>query len=189
MKSKQPLQLTLAILKPHVVKSPFVLQKIRDLIIDEGFKVVRSRRTIITPMEAESFYADHKEKFFYNRLMTFMCSGPSDIHILTAHDAIAKWRTLMGPTKVYQAQFHAPHTIRGMYGLSDTRNATHGSDSPESSKREIAIFFKEFNIEHWFKNEEIFYNSGNLKFDPSLFIHTIDRTRKINESDQDTTMI
>lgn len=73
------------------------------------------------------FYEEHKEKFFYNRLLTFMCSGPSDIYILTDHNAIAKWRQLMGPTKVYQAQYTARDTIRGMYGLSDTRNATHGS--------------------------------------------------------------
>lgn len=104
-------------------------QRIRDLIIDRDFKVVRTRRTIITPLEAESFYSDHKEKFFYNRLLTFMCSGPSDIHILAGHEAIIRWRKLMGPTKVYQAQFEAPDTIRGMYGLSDTRNATHGSGS------------------------------------------------------------
>lgn len=56
-----------------------------------------------------------------------MCSGPSDIHILADYDAIIKWRQLMGPTKVYQAQYIAPDTIRGMFGLSDTRNATHGS--------------------------------------------------------------
>jgi nucleoside-diphosphate kinase len=56
-----------------------------------------------------------------------MCSGPSDIYILAAHNAIIKWRQLMGPTKTYQAQYSAPHTIRGMFGLSDTRNATHGS--------------------------------------------------------------
>ena len=102
-------------------------QKIRDLIIDNNLKIVRSHRTIITYKEAELFYEEHKEKFFYNRLLTFMCSGPSDIHILADHNAIAKWRQLMGPTKVYQAQYIAPDTIRGMYGLSDTRNATHGS--------------------------------------------------------------
>lgn len=56
-----------------------------------------------------------------------MCSGPSDIHVLARENAIPKWRELMGPTKVFQAQFTAPDTIRGKYGLSDTRNATHGS--------------------------------------------------------------
>lgn len=136
--------------------------------------------------------------------MTFMCSGPSDIHILARHNAIAKWRQLMGPTKVYQAQYNAQDTIRGMFGLSDTRNATHGSgnhsqyqtylmecslilkkkkililfglDSTQSAEREIMIFFKDFNIKKWYDNEEMFYNLGRLHFDPTSFVHTIDMT-------------
>ena len=82
---------------------------------------------IFSPKEAEQFYSDHKEKFFYNRLLTFMSSGPSDVHILAEYNAIFKWRQLLGPTKVYQAQFTDPNSIRGMFGLSDTRNAAHGS--------------------------------------------------------------
>lgn len=69
-----------------------------------------------------------------------MCSGPSDIHILADHNAIAKWRNLMGPTKVYEAQYIAPNTIRGMFGLSDTRNATHGSGIIHSFYKNSFIF-------------------------------------------------
>ncbi|XP_076301082.1 nucleoside diphosphate kinase 6 [Lasioglossum baleicum] len=173
MQSQKHLQLTLAIIKPYVVKSPFVLQKIRDVIIDNNFKIVRSRRTIITLTDAQLFYEEHKGKFFYNRLVTFMCSGPSDVHILAAHDAILKWRKLMGPTKVYRAQYTDPETIRGMFGLSDTRNATHGSDSVQSAEREIAIFFKDFNFKKWYEQEEKYYNLGQLHFDPIAFVHTI----------------
>lgn len=103
------------------------MQKIREIILSNDFKIVRSQRLIIDLKRAEKFYEEHKEKFFYNRLMTFMCSGPSDVHILARSDAIVKWRQLLGPTKVYQAQFSAPDSIRGMFGLSDTRNAAHGS--------------------------------------------------------------
>lgn len=174
MQSRKHLELTLAIIKPHVVKSPFVLQKIRDLIIDNNLKIVRSRRTTLTRNEAELFYQEHKEKFFYNRLMTFMCSGPSDIHILADHDVIAKWRRLMGPTKVYQAQYTDPKTIRGMFGLSDTRNAAHGSDSIKSAEREIKIFFNDFDFKRWYEYEERYYNLGHLHFDPIAFLHTID---------------
>ncbi|XP_076233457.1 nucleoside diphosphate kinase 6 [Calliopsis andreniformis] len=173
MQPQKYLQLTLAIIKPHVVKSPFVLQKIRNLIIKHNFKIVRSRRKIITQEEAELFYIEHKEKFFYNRLLTFMCSGPSDIHILADYNAIAKWRNLMGPTKVYEAQYVAPDTIRGMFGLSDTRNVTHGSDSVASVEREVAIFFKDFNFKKWYEDEERYYNLGLLHFDPTVFLHTI----------------
>ncbi|XP_003704529.1 nucleoside diphosphate kinase 6 isoform X1 [Megachile rotundata] len=175
MQSQKYLQLTLAIIKPHIVKSPFVLQKIRNLIIDNNFKIVRSRRSIITQADAEKFYGEHKEKFFYNRLLTFMCSGPSDIHILADYDAIAKWRQLMGPTKTYEAQYIAPDTIRGMFGLSDTRNATHGSDSVESAKREISILFKDFDLQKWYENEEKYYSLGQLQFDPKAFVHIIDK--------------
>ncbi|KAG7209276.1 hypothetical protein KM043_015392 [Ampulex compressa] len=184
MKSRKFLQLTLAILKPHVVKSPFALQKIRDLIIDNNFKIVRSRRAIITQEEAELFYKEHAEKFFYHRLLTFMSSGPSDIHILAGHDAINKWRQLMGPTKVYQAQYSAPDSIRGMFGLSDTRNATHGSDSTESAEREIGIFFKEFNVKKWYEYEEALYNSGHVQFDPISFVHTIDQSYAQNHQEK-----
>ncbi|XP_012287637.1 nucleoside diphosphate kinase 6 isoform X1 [Orussus abietinus] len=186
MKSKQLLQLTLAVLKPHVVKSPFAVQKIRDIIIDNNFKVVRSLRKVIVPSEAELFYSDHKGKFFYNRLLTFMCSGPSDIHILAGHNAIVRWRMLMGPTKVYQAQYNAPETIRGIFGLSDTRNATHGSDSPDSAEKEIKIFFKDFDTRQWIENEEIFFNLGRLKFDPSSFVHTIDKSYVTDDDRQST---
>ncbi|OXU17994.1 hypothetical protein TSAR_011172 [Trichomalopsis sarcophagae] len=175
MSSRPSLQLTLAILKPHVVKSPFALQKIRDIIIQNDFKIVRTRRTIIDTKEAEEFYKEHKEKFFYNRLLTFMCSGPSDVHILANENAIVKWRQLLGPTKVFQAQYSAPNSIRGMFGLSDTRNAAHGSDSPESTEREIKVFFPDFDIKEWYKNEEMFFSSGKLRLDPDLFVHIVDK--------------
>lgn len=70
-----------------------------------------------------------------------MCSGPSDVHILTCPNAISKWRQLLGPTKTYKAQFTAPNSIRGLFGLSDTRNAAHGSGN---FKKKIYIFFKLF---------------------------------------------
>ncbi|XP_044595590.1 nucleoside diphosphate kinase 6 [Cotesia glomerata] len=178
MRSNNPLQLTLAILKPHVIKNPFALQKIRQLILDNDFKIVRSRRTKITFSEASFFYQDHKDKFFYNRLVTFMSSGPSDIHILARDNAIVRWRELMGPTKVYQAQYLAPESIRGRFGLSDTRNATHGSDSPDSAQREIKVFFKDFNIDEWFDQEEIYFKHEQLKFDQDLFLHIIDKSLK-----------
>ncbi|KAL7287109.1 hypothetical protein TKK_0018727 [Trichogramma kaykai] len=175
MTTKKPFQLTLAILKPHVVKNPFALQNIREMILSNDIKIVRTQRTIISQKLAEKFYEEHKGKFFYNRLTTFMSSGPSDIHILTAPDVIAKWRKLLGPTKCYQTQFSDPNTIRGMFGLSDTRNAGHGSDSEESAAREISVFFSDFKIKDWYENEEIHFETGNLKFDKDLFVHLINK--------------
>ncbi|XP_012287646.1 nucleoside diphosphate kinase 6 isoform X2 [Orussus abietinus] len=116
----------------------------------------------------------------------FELCGPSDIHILAGHNAIVRWRMLMGPTKVYQAQYNAPETIRGIFGLSDTRNATHGSDSPDSAEKEIKIFFKDFDTRQWIENEEIFFNLGRLKFDPSSFVHTIDKSYVTDDDRQST---
>lgn len=56
-----------------------------------------------------------------------LCSGPTHALILAHEDAIRRWRAIMGPTKVYKTKYEAPNTIRGLYGLSDTRNSTHGS--------------------------------------------------------------
>ena len=77
----------------------------------------------------------------------------------------------MGPTKVYQAVYTAPGTIRANYGLSDTRNATHGSDSPESARREIFTFFPDFDYEEWFQKEEPFFRAGKVVFDEDKFCH------------------
>ena len=66
-------------------------------------------------------------KFFYDRLVSYMSSGPFEPLVLAHPTAIEHWRRLMGPTKSYVARATAPNTIRGTYGLTDTRNSTHGS--------------------------------------------------------------
>lgn len=167
------MQLTLAIIKPHIIKNPFSLDGIRNHIISSKFKIIKSKRKYITLKEAEHFYEEHKHKFFYNRLVTFMTSGESDLYILAKENAIKDWRALMGPTKVYKAQFEASNSIRGKYGLTDTRNATHGSDSPETAKREIELFFPEFDYEKWFRDEQFQFLKNDIKFDKENFVHTI----------------
>lgn len=138
------LQQTLVILKPHVTKNPINYNKIMEIISSANFQIVKSERKIIPMGIAEKFYTEHKSKFFYHRLITFMTSGPSEILILAKNNAITDWRELMGPTKVFRAQYDAPESIRGKFGLSDTRNATHGSDSEDSAKKEIALLFPDF---------------------------------------------
>ncbi|XP_023713177.1 nucleoside diphosphate kinase 6 isoform X2 [Cryptotermes secundus] len=152
------LQLTLAIIKPHVTKAPHALQKIRETILSSGFYVVQRKSTIMTEEVAAEFYAEHRNKFFYNRLVTLMRSGPSEVHILARQNAIKVWRSLMGPTKVYHAQFTAPESIRGRFGLTDTRNATHGSD---------------FSIDRWFLKEAEYFNTGAVKLRAQEFVHRI----------------
>lgn len=76
-------------------------------------------------------------------------SGPIEVLILAGDNAISRWRNLLGPTKVYKAIYTHPESIRGLFGLSDTRNVCHGSDSIDSAKREINIFFNKFDVDQW----------------------------------------
>uniref|UniRef100_A0A1I8PZQ5 Nucleoside diphosphate kinase n=1 Tax=Stomoxys calcitrans TaxID=35570 RepID=A0A1I8PZQ5_STOCA len=139
------MEITLALIKPHVVRNKLALRSLLAMI-KANFTVLESKQIHITKHLSEKFYAEHQGKFFYNRLTTFMGSGPSYALILQSDGGISKWRSLMGPTKVYKAIYTNPDCIRALYGLSDTRNACHGSDSPESALREIDILFPEFNI-------------------------------------------
>lgn len=78
-------------------------------------------------------------------------SGPTEVLILQRENAILKWRELLGPTKVFKAIYSHPDSIRGLFGLTDTRNACHGSDSPESVLNEITSIFPDFNLENYEK--------------------------------------
>ena len=77
----------------------------------------------------------------------------------------------MGPTKVFKTRFEHPETIRGMLGLTDTRNTSHGSDSEENARKEIEFFFPDFDWEKY-KEEEHFYKSGQTRLDFVKFLHT-----------------
>ncbi|XP_063243426.1 nucleoside diphosphate kinase 6-like [Bacillus rossius redtenbacheri] len=165
------LQLTVAIIKPHILQAPHLIKAIREIILSNKFYVIRTKRTKLTGKLAGELYVEHKNKFFYNRLITFMCSGPIDVHVLAHHNAIQLWRDLMGPTKSYQARFTSPDTIRGKHGLSDTRNAVHGSDSPESAEKEALILFPEFSIRQWYKDEEKYFINGKVVFNKENFVH------------------
>lgn len=70
-----------------------------------------------------------------------MTSGPVMALALARHDAISVWRTILGPTKVHQTRIDSPGTLRGLFGISDTRNIGHGSDAVESAQRELQLFF------------------------------------------------
>nr|CAD7194970.1 unnamed protein product [Timema douglasi] len=178
------------------------MMNIRDVILANRFYVVRTTSIKFSQESARTFYQEHKNKFFYHRLVSFMTSvgisklikvinpglscvtimqhpvcligsGSVDVHILARKDAVAAWRVLMGPTKVYQAQFSDPNTIRGSYGISDTRNATHGSDSPESAAREIALLFPTFDLHVWSQHQEPSFRAGKVELCLNTFVHKI----------------
>lgn len=184
MTAIRPLQLTLAILKPDVVSRPHIIHQIKDLILDNGFYFVKSTRCYLPRSIAEEFYKEHKGRFFHNRLVTFMSSGHVSAHILAKQDAINSWRKLMGPTKVLKTVHEEPHSIRGRFGLTDTRNAAHGSDSEESARREIHFFFPDFDIEEWYKNEEVYFRMGQVKYCENKNEHVLNENFILNSTQE-----
>ena len=103
-----------------------------------GLRVVALRMVRLDKKEAEAFYAVHREKRFFESLMTFMSSGPVVAMVLEGESAIQKVRDLMGATNPKDA---APGTIRAEYAREVEKNVVHGSDSPESAAVEIPFFF------------------------------------------------
>ncbi|ORX96823.1 nucleoside diphosphate kinase [Basidiobolus meristosporus CBS 931.73] len=142
-------QLTLGLLKPDLCANPLAVSQIHKRIQEAKFEVVESRDLVWTKAEAEKFYGEHKGKFFFERLVGYMTSGPFQALILSKDNAIKDWRGLIGPTHPVRAAINAPDTLRSIYGLTDTRNSFHGSDSDETAKREIEIFFPEFDVDQW----------------------------------------
>ena len=128
---------TLAIIKPDAVAAHHT-GKIIQRIEESGFTIRAMRLLALTKSEAEGFYAVHRERPFFQSLTTFMSSGPVVVLALEAPDAIKKWRTLMGATDPAKAD---AGTLRKEFAQSIERNATHGSDAPETAVYEIGYFF------------------------------------------------
>lgn len=132
------MQRTLAIIKPDAVASRqagAILQRIEI----GGFALRGMRLVRLTRAEAEGFYAVHRDRPFFDSLTAFMSSGPTIVLTLEADDAIRRWRDLMGATDPDKA---APGSLRREFGTSIERNATHGSDAPETAATEIGYFFR-----------------------------------------------
>ena len=128
---------TLAIIKPDAVERRLV-GRIIQRIEDSGFQICAMRRIELSRAEAEGFYAVHRQRPFFASLATFMSSGPAVVMVLEGPDAITRWRRLMGATDPAKAD---PGTLRNEFAQSIERNATHGSDAPETAAFEIGYFF------------------------------------------------
>ena len=105
----------------------------------KGLKIVAMKFMVIKKEVAETHYGEHKGKGFFNGLIKFITSGPVLAMVLEGDNAVAVCRTLMGKTNPQES---APGTIRGDLGMVLGMNLIHGSDSVDSAKREISIFFK-----------------------------------------------
>ncbi|CAM4489953.1 nucleoside diphosphate kinase 6 [Caretta caretta] len=182
LRSARPLQLTLALLKPDAVAHPPVLEAVHETILNNKFLIVRTKELMWRREDSQRFYQEHSGRFFYRRLVEFMTSGPMRAYILAHEDAVARWRSLMGPTKVYRARNTAPDSIRGAYGLTDTRNTIHGSDSAASARREIAFFFPEFSESLWYQQDEPRLRCGLARYDTGERVHSLPKASRTESS-------
>ncbi len=132
-------QQTYVMLKPDAVANRHI-GEIVARFERAGLMIKRMELTNVTSEQAAANYAEHQGKPFYDGLISYITSGPVVKMILEGPDAVAIARKLMGATNPRDA---APGTIRGDFGLVMDANVIHGSDSPESAQREIAIFFSE----------------------------------------------
>jgi nucleoside-diphosphate kinase len=130
-------QRTFTIVKPDSVeKGNF--GRIMAHLESEGFRVLGIKRLHLSTAQAQGFYAVHRERPFFNDLVTYMTSGPVFVAALERENAVAHLRAVMGATDPAKAD---AGTLRKLYGESIERNAIHGSDSPENAAIEIAFFF------------------------------------------------
>tara|TARA_B100001029_G_scaffold30261_1_gene22452 strand:- start:7781 stop:8197 length:417 start_codon:yes stop_codon:yes gene_type:complete len=130
---------TLSIIKPDAVERNLV-DTIQKKFIDEKLKIVKAKKIQISKDEASEFYKVHQTKPFFDRLCSYLSSGPIVVMILEGNNAIAQNRLIMGSTDPKNAD---DGTLRKMYGLSIDKNTVHGSDSIENAKKEIDFFFKD----------------------------------------------
>ena len=131
------LERTFAIIKPDAVAAGQA-GEILALSEKQGFRVAGLKMKRLSQLEAEGFYAVHRERPFFQGLVKFMTEGPVIVMALEREDAIQKWRDLMGATNPANA---AEGTIRKKFATSIERNCVHGSDAPETAAVEIPFFF------------------------------------------------
>jgi len=133
---------TLSIIKPDGVAQGLIGEVIHRLE-SNGLKIIAMKMLKMTKGQAESFYAVHKERPFFQSLTYFMTSGPAVVMVLEGEDAIAKYRNIMGATDYREA---AQGTIRRDFATDIEKNIVHGSDSPETAAFEIGFFFNSFEV-------------------------------------------
>lgn len=133
---------TLSIIKPDAV-ADHLIGKIISRIEESGLKVIAAKMLHLSAEQGGEFYDVHKGRPFYNGLVEFISSGPIMVMVLEGENAILAYRELMGVTDPTAA---APNTLRANFARDISHNAVHGSDAPETAKREIAFFFSDDEI-------------------------------------------
>ena len=133
---------TLSIIKPDAT-SRNITGQVNSIIEKSGLKIIGQKRIKLTKETAGKFYEVHKERPFFQDLVSFMVSGPVIVQVLQGENAVVLYRKVMGATNPQEAE---EGTIRKEFALSIEANSVHGSDSNENAKKEISFFFSETEI-------------------------------------------
>ena len=133
---------TLSIIKPDAT-SRNITGQVNSIIEKSGLKIIGQKRIKLTKDTAGKFYEVHKDRPFFQDLVSFMVSGPVVVQVLKGENAVALYRKVMGATNPQEAEVG---TIRKEFALSIEANSVHGSDSIENAKKEISFFFSETEI-------------------------------------------
>ena len=133
---------TLSIIKPNAMQKS-VIGNIFNRFETNNLRIVALKMIHLTRQQAEDFYQEHSKRPFFDNLCTFMSSSPICVQVLEGENAILLNRKIMGATNPEEAELG---TIRADFGDSLDANAVHGSDSPDSARREVAFFFGEEEI-------------------------------------------
>ena len=128
---------TFSIIKPDATKRN-ITGSINKVIEDSGLRIIAQKRIKLNLKQAESFYAVHNDKSFFNELISYMTSEPVIVQVLTGDNCVEKYRKIMGSTNPDNAE---DGTIRKLFALNIQENSVHGSDSKENAKTEIDFFF------------------------------------------------
>ncbi len=129
---------TFVLLKPDAVQRGLA-GEVLSRFERRGLKILALKLLRVSRSLAGTYYAEHKGKAFFDPLISYIVSGPVVAMVLEGDNAVAIVRKMMGKTNAAEAE---PGTIRGDLALTIGRNIIHGSDSPDSAKREISLFFK-----------------------------------------------
>jgi nucleoside-diphosphate kinase len=132
-----PVERTLSIIKPDATRRNLT-GRINACLEAAGLRIIAQKRLRLSPDQARAFYQVHRERPFFNSLVTFMTSGPVVVQVLEGENAVARNREVMGATDPRQA---APGTIRAQFAEDIEANSVHGSDTAENASTEIAFFF------------------------------------------------
>lgn len=133
---------TLSIIKPDATRRNLT-GAINKTIEGNGLRIIAQKRLQLTTEQARKFYEVHKERPFYNDLVSFMTSGPVVVQVLQGENAVAKYREVMGATNPANAD---AGTIRAEFAENIEANSVHGSDSEENAAREVSFFFSEIEL-------------------------------------------